>query len=57
MTDKVLAVFSLVILICFCGILIWFVPSPDLAIISLIVLAMAFYDFYITSFRKKTGAQ
>jgi len=27
------------------------VPEPDLAIISLIVLAMTFYDFYRTAFR------
>jgi hypothetical protein len=41
--------------VCFCGIIVWSVPEPDLAIISLIVLAMAFYDFYRTAFRNNNG--
>lgn len=55
MIDKFLAVVSLACLIGFMGVIIWFVPDPDLVIVTIIVLAMAVYDFYREAFRKGGG--
>ena len=55
MFDKVLAVLSVACLIGFMGIIIWFVPDPDLVIVTIIVLAMAVYDFYRDAFRNGGG--
>lgn len=51
MIDKVLAGASIVCLMAFLGIIVWFVPSPDLIIVTLVVLAMALFDFYRSTFR------
>lgn len=53
MIDKVLAAVSLAGLIAFMGIIVWFVPEPDLTIVTILVLAMAFRDFYYAVFRGK----
>ena len=55
MIDKVLAVISVACLIGFMGIIIWFVPDPDLVIVTIAVLAMALYDFYREAFRNGGG--
>lgn len=41
-------------LVAFLGVLIWWIKAPPLAIIILIVLAMLFYDFYLT-LRQENG--
>lgn len=46
MLDKILAIFALACLVLFLGVLVYFVPLPDLTIIIGIVAAMAAYDFY-----------
>ena len=48
MLDRTLAIFSLLALVAFMGIVTWFVNEPDLWIVVLIVLAMAGYDFWRT---------
>ena len=52
MIDKCLAVFTLAVLIGFCGIIVWFVPEFDLIVVAVLVIAMAVYDFYRTAFRR-----
>ena len=49
--DRVLAVFSLAVFVAFLGIIVYFVAEADLAIVVLIVIAMAAYDFYRSAFR------
>lgn len=48
MLDKILATISLLMLIAFMGTVIGFVKEIDLAIVTIIVLAMAIYDFWAT---------
>jgi hypothetical protein len=55
MLDKVLATVSILCLIASVGVVIWFVPEPDLMIITFIVLVMAVFDFYLMAFRKKNS--
>ena len=52
MIDKVLAIAAILTLVAFVGVVVWFVPEPDLMIISVIVLVMAAFDFYLLKFRK-----
>lgn len=47
MLDKFLALISIASFIGFVGILIYYVTEPDLALISIIVLAMAAFDFFL----------
>ena len=53
MTEKALAALSFLCLVAFLGVVVWFVPEVDLAIVTLGVLALAFYDFYISAFRNR----
>lgn len=53
--DRVLAVFSLAVFVAFLGIIVYFVTEADLAIVVLIVIAMAAFDFYRTVFRGNGG--
>jgi hypothetical protein len=46
MLDKVLAVVSLGCLIAFMAIVIYYIAEPDLAIVTVVVLLMAAYDFF-----------
>ena len=55
MLDKVLATISILSLIVSVGVVVWFVPEPDLIIITIIVLAMAVFDFYLLTFRKENS--
>jgi len=54
MTDKILALVALAALVGSLGILVIFVPEPDLIIVTLIALALAAYDFYLSLFRART---
>lgn len=56
MLDKIIGLAAIVFLIGFVGILIAFVPVPDLVIIVLIVVVMAAYDFYRSLFGRHNGA-
>ena len=53
MVDRLIAFFALATLIVFLGIIVVFVPDPDLAIVSMLALAMAGFDFYRTLFKRK----
>ena len=53
MLNKALALFALVFLIGFIGILIFFVAEPDLIIIAAGCLMLAAYDFYRALFSEK----
>ena len=53
MFDKFFACFSMLCLIGFVGIVLWFVDAWDLRIISIIVLCMASYDFYLLAYKKQ----
>lgn len=44
--DRVLAVLSMLLLVTFLGILIWWVREPDLIIVVAIVVVMAVVDFW-----------
>lgn len=46
MLDKVLAVFSLVCLVAFMGIVVYYIAEPDLTIVTVVILLMAAYDFF-----------
>lgn len=52
MFDKVLAVVAILTLAVFVSVVVWFVPEPDLIIVTVVVLAMAAFDFYLMAFRK-----
>jgi hypothetical protein len=53
MIDRTLAILSLAGLIIFLGVVILYVPDPDLVIVMTLVFAMAAYDFYATAFRNR----
>ena len=57
MFEKVLAVIALLTLAAFVGVVVWFVPELDLAIVSIVVLGMAAFDFYLMTFRKKNSGK
>lgn len=52
MLDKLLASISMIALILFLGIIIWFVREPDLTLIIVIPVGIAIYGVW-TSFRTK----
>jgi hypothetical protein len=56
MLDRIIGLAAIAMLIGFIGILIAFVPVPDLVIIVLIVIGMAAYDFYRSLFKQGNGA-
>ncbi len=51
MMDKIFAAVSLIMLFGFVGVVIGFVAEVDLAIVVIIVLLMASYDFWKTLWR------
>lgn len=55
--DKLLAIVSLLVLGAFLGILVAWVPSVDLTVVVVIVLAMAAYDFYRSLFGSRNGGR
>lgn len=56
MLDKILGVAALAVLAGFMAVLVIFVPDFDLILVTVVVTAMAAYDFYITLFRSKNGS-
>lgn len=46
--DRLFAIIALATLIGFLGVVVGFVPEPDLIIVFVIVIAMAIYDFWKT---------
>lgn len=46
MTDKILALMALATLAGFLGIIVSFVPEPDLVIIVAVVILMTCFDFF-----------
>lgn len=48
MLDKIVATISLLMLIAFTGTVIGFVKEPALAVVVIVVLGMAIYDFWRT---------
>lgn len=52
MLDKVLGLVSLAALVAFLGVVVGFVPLPDLAAVIGLVLAMAAYDLHRSTFRR-----
>ena len=46
--DKVLAIIALAALIGFLGVIMGFVPEPDLLIVFTLVVVLAIYDFWQT---------
>ncbi len=55
MLDKVLTIVAILTLFAFVSTVVWYVPEPDLTIITVIVLVMAVFDFYLLTFRKKNS--
>ncbi len=48
MLDKIFAILSLIMLTAFVGVVVGFVREVDLAIVILVVVLMASYDFWKT---------
>lgn len=57
MVDKVIGLLALGVLLGFFGILVGFVPDPELIMVIGVVAAMAIYEFYTTLFKNKNGGQ
>ena len=55
MIDKLLAVISMACLAGFIGILVYFVGEVDLGIVCVLVVLMAFYDFFFHNRRRRNG--
>lgn len=53
MFDKFFACISMLCMISFIAIILWFVDAWDLRIIAIIVLFMASYDFYLLAFKNQ----
>lgn len=56
MLDKILGVAAIAALVGFMGVLVIFVPDFDLILVTVVVTAMAAYDFYVTLFKSKNGS-
>jgi hypothetical protein len=56
MLDKVLVSIAMLALAAFCGIVIVFVATPDLTVTIVLILFIAFQDFWVSVFRPKPGA-
>ena len=53
MTDKLLGLLSMACLATFIAILVFFVGESDLAIVCILVLLMAGYDFFVHDWAKE----
>jgi hypothetical protein len=56
-TDRLLAALALLGLVAFLGVIAWFVPESDLIVVFVIVVAMAFYDFFLYGARRHRAAR
>lgn len=52
--DRTLAVLALLLLAGYLGVLVWKVPEPGLAVVCLVTLGLAAYDFVRTAFLEKS---
>jgi hypothetical protein len=57
MLDRFLALLSILAFAGFVGILIYYVTEPDLTIICVAVVLMAFFDFFLLTRAKKTQSE
>lgn len=55
MLDKILVLISMIGLFAFCGVVVAFVAEPDLVVVTLLMLALASHDFWITVFKNNGG--
>ena len=53
--DKVLVLIAMLGLIAFCGAIVYFVFEPDLVVVLVLCLAMAFWDFWVSVIRPHDG--
>lgn len=51
MIDKILVSIAMIALIAFCAVVIGFVAEPDLIIVTVLMLALASHDFWISVFK------
>lgn len=57
MLERVLVFIALLGLYAFCGVVVAYVAEPDLVIVTLLVLALATHDFWISVFRPRDGIE
>ena len=55
MLDKVLTIVAILTLFAFVGVVVWYVPEPDLATVIVFVLVMVVFDFYPLTSRKESS--
>ena len=55
MLDKILVFISMLALIAFLGVVVGFVREPDLIVVTLLMVALASHDFWISVFNPKNG--
>lgn len=51
MLDKILVLIAMIGLVMFCGVVVGFVAEPDLIVVTVLMLALAAHDFWITVFK------
>ena len=56
MLDKVLVLIAMAGLAAFCGTVVYFVAVPDLTVTIVLILFVAFHDFWISVFRAQPAA-
>lgn len=52
-TDRLFALFALILFAGFCGVILYFVPRVDLTIVMLLCFALAGYDIWDQLFRAR----
>jgi len=57
MLDKVLVLIAMLGLAAFCGVVVYSVAVPDLTVTILLILFIAFHDFWISVFRPQPAGQ
>lgn len=55
MSDRIIGILAFAALAATFGVLVGFVPSPDMVIVLAVVLAMAGYDFWRSLFTRGRG--
>ena len=55
MLERILVSISMIALIVFCGVVVGFVAEPDLVIVTVLMLALAAHDFWISVFKREPG--
>jgi hypothetical protein len=57
MLDKVIVFIVMLALAAFCWIIVYSVAVPDLTVTIVLILFIAFYDFWCSVFRPQAGAE